>query len=138
MSERVKPIPDGYVSISLVHPRNPISPTEYDYYVRYNFNNIKYWVNHKEDGLHFYFEDYMEVVPWTNIRDYQLHYNSAAYRAAIATWKLSCDHDWKPQVAYDTAGEPYNYMLCPKCESNDAQIRNLEQERADRERGIVQ
>lgn len=136
-----EPIPDGWLSIQLI---NPIS-TYIDYIdlalvpanldAEFNIHvPFKDMITHKEDvsGIVIVYEDHRDRIPWSNVHNATIHYNSEEYREALAEFQLEHDHSWEPQV--DDYGA--NYQFCEGCKVSDRLLEGLRQQKIDKQRGL--
>jgi hypothetical protein len=90
-----KPVPDGYIAVTTVQPAYPWKEKEElgmsDYSRLHYFKDIRTWEPDIQ-GLRIKFDTHFILIPWSNIVDMYLEYNSDAYQAKLLEWREVHDH----------------------------------------------
>lgn len=95
-----KPMPDGYISVRLG-----------DVWQSFHFKYIDTWRTGPE-GLTILYDKLRRTIPWHNIAEYTVHYNSNKYREAAKAYQEAHNHqEWEQYTTSPLFDQP-THEIC--------------------------
>lgn len=96
-----KPEADGYLRILM-----DCCPEEI-----VKFEDVEGYTDNSPNGLFIKYPTYLRMIPWHNILDLKIHFNTETYELAYHEWQAKCEHVWK-EPFNSTAGLAHTCITC--------------------------